>query len=113
MKTKLGPAPFPGKQPRTKKALDLTTVTKCRDPYKPERVMQQHKYDDLFAGVREGDCFRVDGDAAARSALSRALRLYLKRQGVEGIVRQEGRTEDGIGRVWLLKIIRPRLEAVA
>ena len=115
--TKLGPAPWPGKpanQPHVKRPVDLSIVTKCRDPYQPQRVVRQHKYDELFQGVREGDCFRVNGDAVARSALARALRLYLKRQGIEGIVRQEGRTDDGIGRVWLVKIVqRPKLGVVA
>lgn len=109
IQTKLGPAPFPGKQPKpkqVKRPLALDKVTKCRDPYQAERVVRQHKYDELFAGVREGDCFRVDGDSVALSALARALRGYLVRQGIEGIVRQSGRTDDGIGRVWLVKIIK-------
>lgn len=108
-RTKLGPSPFPGKalKPKqVKRPLQLDNVTKCRDPYTAERVIRQHKYDQLFAGVREGDCFRIQGDAVARSALARALRGYLKRNGIEGIVRQSGRTEDGIGRVWLVKIVK-------
>lgn len=117
IKTKLGPAPFPGKEPKPKqikRPLALGRVTKCRDPYQAERVVRQHKYDELFAGVREGDCFRVDGDSVALSALARALRSYLGRNGIEGVVRQSGRTDDGIKRVWLVKIIKRRgAEAVA
>lgn len=116
-RTKLGPAPFPGKTPKpkqVKRPVQLDNVTRCRDPYTAERVIRQHKYDELFAGVQEGDCFRIKGDAVARSALARALRGYLKRQGIEGIVRQSGRTDDGIGRVWLLKIVkRPALGVAA
>ena len=96
---------WPGKEKRQHTPLDLAAVVKCRDPYKPERVINKHKYDELFAGVQEGDCFRVPGGDRERSALARALRVYLKRIGVEGIVRQEGRTEDGVGRVWLVKVI--------
>jgi hypothetical protein len=116
-KTKLGPAPWPGKPPKpvnVKRPVDLSIVTRCNDPYTAERVVRQHKYDEMFEGVKEGDCFRIDADAVTRSAVARALRLYLKRQGVEGIVRQSGRTDDGIGRVWLVKIVRrPKLEVVA
>lgn len=113
-RTKLGTSPFPGKAPKVKKALDLSGIVKCRDQYRPERVITQHKYDAMFAGLREGDCFRVPGGSCELSAFSRALRCYLKREGIDGIVRQQGRTDDGIGRVWLVKIIRRRgAEAVA
>lgn len=95
---------FPGKQPKTKTPVDLSAVKKTRTPYQPDRVINQHKYDDLFGGVQEGDCFELPGgESTELSALARALRVYLKRNGVNGIVRQSGRTPDGIGRVWFLK----------
>lgn len=105
--TKFGKSPFPGKvtpQPAKKKSVDLAGIEKCRDPYTPERVINKHKYDQLFEGIKEGDCFKVPGGDRERSALSRALRLYLKRHNIDGIVRQEGRTADGIGRVWLIRV---------
>ena len=106
IKTKFaGRSPFVPKPVRTRTPLDLAGVQKCRDPYKPERVVKKQKYDQLFAGVQEGDCFRVAGGSAELSALARALRLYLKRAGIDGVVRQQGRTEDGIGRVWLVKVV--------
>jgi len=95
--------PKPAPKPRT--PLDLGGIEKCRDPYDHVRVVKQQKYDALFAGIKEGDCFRVSGGPAERGALARALRVYLESNGIEGIVRQNGRTEDGIGRVWLVKIV--------
>jgi hypothetical protein len=100
---KKAPKPKPAPRPRT--PLDLGGIEKCSDPYDHVRVVKQQKYDALFAGVNEGDCFKVPGGEAERSALARALRVYLERRGIEGIVRQNGRCEDGIGRVWLLKIV--------
>ena len=89
----------------TKTQVDLASIVKCNDPYQPERVVNTHKWDQLFEGVKEGDCFRVHGTENQLGATARALRMYLKRKGIEGIVRQQARTKDGIGRVWLVKII--------
>ena len=106
VKTKLAKAPFPGKESKTNNPVDLSLVKRTRAPYQPDRVVNQHKYDELFKGIKEGDCFEIPGgDSPALSALARAMRLYLKRQGIEGIVRQQGRTADGMGRVWLLKVL--------
>lgn len=86
--------------------VDVSKIVKCDDPYAPQRVVNTHKWDQLFAGVKEGDCFRVpDGDPLTLSATARALRVHLKRNGINGIVRQQARTADGIGRVWLVKIV--------
>lgn len=108
--TKLAKSPFPGKPPKPKTAyqsLPLENVIKCRDAYKPERVVLQHKYDQMFAGVAEGDCFKLkEGGVKELSALARALREYMKRHGLEGIVRQSMRTDDGVGRVWVLKLFQ-------
>jgi hypothetical protein len=107
--TRLGTSPFPGKAPKPKRSykdLDLSVVKKTRDPYKPERVINEHKYDDLFAGVQEGDCFTVDGSASDLSALARALRLYMARHRIEGLVRQQKQSADGLGRVWLLRVFK-------
>ena len=106
-KTKFaGHSPFePKPEPKPRTPVDLSIVEKCRDPYLPERVVKRQKYEELFAGVKEGDCFRVHGGPDERTALARALRVYLDKQSIEGIVRQNGRTEDGIGRVWLVKVV--------
>ena len=107
VKTKLSKsAPFPGKEPKAHNPVDLSMVKRTAAPYQPTRVVNKHKYDELFAGLKEGDCFEIPGgDSAALSALARAMRVYLQRQGIEGIVRQQGRTADGVGRVWLLKVL--------
>ena len=114
MKTKLSKAPFPGKQKMAYQSIDTSKVKRCRDPYQPERVVQRHKYDELFAGLKEGDCYRVEeGGVQALSALARAMRCYMKRHGIDGIVRQSSKTDDGIPRVWLVKTIKPKLREVA
>jgi hypothetical protein len=108
MKTKLAKGtPWPGKKPRVKTPVNLDAVQKCSDPYKPERVILRHKYDELFAGVKEGDCFRCP-DEQTTGAIARALRQHIKRQGWDCVVRQQARTEDGVARVWAVKIIKPK-----
>lgn len=112
--TRLAAAPFPGKAPKPKRSykdLDLSRVQKTRDPYKPERVINERKYDELFAGVQEGDCFTVEGSASDLSALARALRLYMARHRIEGMVRQQKRCADGVGRVWLLRVFKDGRQA--
>lgn len=103
-KTKLAKGtPWPGKAPAAKIAVNLDAVQKCADPYKPERVIQKHKYDELFKDVKEGDCFRCP-DEPTMGAIARALRVHLKRQGKDGVIRQQARTADGVLRVWAVKI---------
>jgi hypothetical protein len=85
--------------------VNLDAVQKCADPYKPERVILQHKYDELFANVKEGDCFRCPDDKTM-AAIARALRMHLKRRGWGCVVRQQAKTEDGVHRVWALKIFK-------
>lgn len=112
-KTKLGKAPFPAKPKTSYHALDVSRIKKTRTPYKPVRVVAHRKYDELFSGIKEGDCFEVDGDIRELSALARALRAYLDRHDIKGIVRQASQTEDGIKRVWLLRVLRPSLKEAA
>lgn len=106
MKTKIAKgSAWPHKKPGTKKEVNLSAIQKCVDPYQPERVVLRHKYDEMFAGVREGDCFRCP-DELTMAALARALRNYIKRQGWTGVVRQNAKNADGICRVWALKIFK-------
>lgn len=98
-----GNTPFEPRKKPVRKDIDLSIVEKCSDPYMPERKSVQSKYEELFAGVKEGDCFRVHGGNDERTALARALRVYLEKSGIKGLVRQNGRTDDGIGRVWFYK----------
>ena len=96
---------WPGKKPGTKTPVNIDAIRKTSAPYTPDRVIKEHKYPDLFAGVKEGDCFECP-DAVTMAAMARALRLYLVRQGCTGVVRQSARTEDGVPRVWCLKIFQ-------
>jgi len=105
MKTKLAKAPWPGKKPIVHKQVNLDLVKKTNDQYKPQRVILKHKYDELFSGAKEGDCFRCP-DEATMCALARALRSYFKRKGIPVIVRQQLLTEDRIPRVWLVKFLK-------
>jgi hypothetical protein len=108
MKTKLAKGVgFPGKVPATKTTVDLSKIVKTRETYAPQRVINKHKYDALFEGVQAGDCFQVETPEAL-SALARALRLYLKRQGWDGVVRQTALTKDGVPRVWCVKIFKDK-----
>lgn len=108
MKTKLAKGvAFPGKSPATKTTVDLSKIVKTREVYAPKRVINKHKYDELFEGVEEGDCYQCP-DELTLSALARALRLYLKRQGWTGVVRQTSLTKDGIPRVWCVKIFKDK-----
>lgn len=106
MKTKLAKnTNWPGKVPASKKHVNLEDVKKTRDAYAPERVIKKHKYEEMFSDLKEGDCFRCP-DQTTMAAVARALRVYIKRQGWDGVVRQNERTEDGICRVWAVKIIK-------
>ena len=106
MKTKLAKnTNWPGKTPASKKSVNLEDVKKTRDAYAPERMVKRHKYDEMFKNLQEGDCFCCP-DADTMAAVSRALRVYIKRQGWDGVVRQNERTEDGIFRVWAVKVIK-------
>jgi hypothetical protein len=96
---------WPGKPRKEYKAIDISKVEKCNDPYKPGRVVTLHKYEAMFYGVKEGDCFRVPGGNKEVSAVALALRHYLKRHQINGIVRQKSVCDDGIGRVWLIKVL--------
>lgn len=108
MKTKLAKGvSFPGKSPATKTTVDLSKIVKTREVYAPNRVINKHKYDELFEGIQEGDCFQV-ASPEALSATARALRLYLVRQGWDGVVRQTALTKDGIPRVWCVKIFKDK-----
>lgn len=106
MKTKIAKgAAWPHKKASAKKNVAVDQVQKCADPYKPERVILQHKYDELFSDLKEGDCFRCPDDQTM-AAVARALRMHIKRKGWTGVVRQQAKTEDGVRRVWALKIFK-------
>lgn len=106
MRTKLAKGtPWPHKKPANKQDVNLDAVQKCADPYRPERIVQRHKYDELFANVKEGDCFRCP-DAKTTAAVARALRMHFKRNGLDGVIRQNVKTDDGVCRVWAVKVFK-------
>lgn len=106
IKTQLN-GPWPGvkvdKQPKLNNPVDLNTVKKTRTPYIVPRVDKQgKKYDELFSGVKEGDCFECPPNQAAN--VSKALRVYCKNKKIDGVIKQNSRCDDGKGRVWLYKV---------
>ena len=80
-------------------------MKRCKDPYRPGRLIQQRKYDELFKDIEEGACFRCP-DTKTMGTVAQALRQHLKRNGIQGIVRQKANNDDGVCRVWLVKIVR-------
>ena len=96
-------APWPEKPKKVCKPVNLDLVKKTRAPYDPVRHVTGGKYDELFDGIKAGDCFECP-DRGTMEALSRALYSYFKRRGQRGIVRQSLNTADGVPRVWRLKI---------
>jgi len=101
---------WPGQPKKKYEPIDIDAVVKCRDHFKPDRVVTHHKYEAMFEGIKEGDCFRVPGGNKQVSAVALALRHYLKRHHINGIVRQKSVCDDGIGRVWLIKVLPPKEE---
>lgn len=88
------------------KTANLDAIVKTRAPYSGTRVSQGSKWDELFQGASEGDCWEMPPEETARA--ERALRQWLKKAGIDGIVRRRSRCEDGKGRVWLYKVLKPR-----
>lgn len=97
---------WPGKPPRVHTAANIDAIVKTRAPYTGTRVTAGSKWDHVFQGAREGDCFECPPEETAR--VERALRMWLKKYGIEGIVRRQSKSEDGKGRVWLLKVLKPK-----
>lgn len=105
---------FPGKEkkpPKPSKKVNLSAVKITKEPYNPAREVEHRKYDELFANIVEGDC--VTCDPADVDGIDRALRMHLKRKGVDAVVRRKTHSGDGRGRVWLYRILRPKLKVAA
>jgi hypothetical protein len=101
---------FPGHTPKARKpskpreTADIASIVKTRDPYTGERVSDGSKWDEVFRGCKEGDCFVMPPEETART--ERALRKWLEREKINAIVRRQSKGEDGKGRVWLLKVLK-------
>lgn len=100
---------WPGKAAlpkRERQSTKFDEIVKSRTPYIVTRTTQASKWDAVFKGVQEGDCFEMQPEDVARG--EQALRKFLEKNGIEGIVRRRTRCEDGKGRVWLLKVLKPK-----
>src|SRR5574343_1265107 len=98
------------KQHKPNAPVDLATVKKTRAPYTPANTgNKESKYETLFRGVQEGDCFECPPEKTAN--LSKALDTYLKKNKIDGMIKQNSRCDDGKGRVWLYKVFGPRKAA--
>lgn len=98
------------KPPAPEKPVNLEIVKKTRAPYMPPRVNRfKSKYDDLFAGCKEGDCWETTLEDVGK--LEKALVTWLKRNKIEGIVKRNSKCPDGVARVWLYKVYGVRKAA--
>jgi hypothetical protein len=91
------------KKPAPDKPANLDAVKRTRTPYMQPRVDRfKSKYDDLFEGAQEGDCWETTFEDCAK--ISKALDTWCKRKGMDALVRQNARCPDGVARVWLYKV---------
>lgn len=98
------------KQHKPNAPVDLSTVAKTRAPYvSPNTGQLVSKYDALFKGVQEGDCFECPPEKTAN--LSKALDTYIKKHKIDGVIKQNSRCDDGKGRVWLYKVYKAKAAA--
>lgn len=97
-----GPWPKIPKKPQV--LTDFNAIKKTRDPYQTSKTREMGKWDKLFQGISEGDCFVMPTEEVARA--SSALRKWLKTNDIDGLIRQRSKCEDGQGRVWLYKILK-------
>lgn len=95
---------FPKKEPRPACKVNTETIVKTRAPYTGGRSTPEGKWEALFRGATEGDCFEMAPEDTTRAEA--ALRTWMRKKGIEGIVRRKSRCEDGKGRVWLLKVFK-------
>lgn len=97
--------PWPGKEPRKNTVANMDAIVKTQTPYQGGRPQQGSKWEALFQGVKPGDCFEMPPAEVARA--ERALRRYLLDKGYTSrdfIVRRRETCDDGVGRVWLVKL---------
>lgn len=87
---------------------NIEAITKTQAPYTPARPDQGSKWAALFEGVKPGDCFETPPAETART--ERALRVYLSKLGYTSrdyVIRRRSTCEDGMGRVWVVKMYAP------
>lgn len=91
------------KQARPSEPVKMETLKKTRTPYIVPRLDRGgKKYDDLFYHVKEGDCFECPPDKTPN--IAKALRVYCRKKKIDGVIKQNSRFDDGVGRVWLYKV---------
>lgn len=91
------------KKPAAEKAANLDAVKRTRTPYMQPRVDRfKSKYDKLFDGAQEGDCWETTFEDCGK--IEKGLTTWLKRNNIDGIVRRNARCPDGVARVWLYKV---------
>jgi hypothetical protein len=96
------------KKPAKKKAAPASTnfaaIKRTRAPYKPPKYTGPSKWADLFQGAKEGDCWEMQPEDCPRAEI--ALRKWLEKNEIKGIIRRNAKCDDGKGRVWLLKVLK-------
>lgn len=100
----------PRKPPSPEKPVNFDIIKKTSAPYIPPRTgVVKSKYDELFSGCKEGDCWETSAEDVSK--LEKALNTWLKRNNIEGIVKRNAHCPDGIARVWLYKVMQHRKAA--
>jgi len=98
----------PKKPPRQNAVANIDAIVKTQAPYVGTRPDMGSKWAALFDGVKAGDCFEMPSEETARA--ERALRMYLTKKGYTSrdyVIRRRCTCEDGLGRVWVIKLFAP------
>jgi len=98
----------PAPQVRVHTPANIDAIVKTQTPYVGTRPDMGSKWAALFDGVKAGDCFEMPSEETARA--DRALRQYLSKKGYTSrdyVIRRRSTCEDGLGRVWVIKLFTP------
>lgn len=100
----------PRKPPAPEKPVNFSLIKKTKAPYiMPRTGVIKSKYEELFSGCQEGDCWETTADDVGK--IEKALVTWLKRNNIDGMVKRNSHCPDGVARVWLWKIHQKRKAA--
>lgn len=100
----------PKRKNAPEKPADLSVIKRTKAPYMHPRVDRfKSKYDGLFTGAVEGDCWETTEEDVGK--IEKALKTWMEKNGIEGMVRRNKRCPDGVARVWLWKVHQKRKTA--
>jgi hypothetical protein len=94
-------SPFTGMKVVKPPPVSIDQLEICADPIPSTKAAPKYKYDSVFDVLKLGECIACPSDRI--SAVSGAMRTYLKRTGKGGRVVSTLRYADGRGRIWWTK----------